>query len=119
MVRHGVEQGPALTQERRFAAGVAALGVALFALCCALVRGGLFSSAQYGDVGYYARYAHEMAQGHWPYRDFFDEYPPLAQPLFLFVHALPGSFATVGDGPRYRVASSRARSSSCSSRPSL
>ena len=79
--------------DRRFAVLVAALGAALFVLCCALVRGGLFDSAPYGDVYLYARYSHEMTQGHWPYRDFFDEYPPLAQPLFLFVRVLPGTFA--------------------------
>jgi uncharacterized membrane protein len=33
-----------------------------------------------------------MAEGKWPYRDFFDEYPPLAQPLFLVVRLLPGTF---------------------------
>ena len=35
-----------------------------------------------------------MTRGHWPYRDFYDEYPPLAQPLFLIVRLLPGPFAT-------------------------
>jgi hypothetical protein len=67
-------------------------GVALFLLSCALVRGGLFDDRRYGDVSLYGGYAHQMAAGRWPYRDFFDEYPPLAQPLFVFVHALPGSF---------------------------
>jgi uncharacterized membrane protein len=57
------------------------------------VRGGPFDSAPYGDVHLYATYGANMAAGHWPYGDFFDEYPPLAQPLFLFVHALPGSYA--------------------------
>ena len=79
--------------DRRFAVLVSALGAGVFVLCCALVRGGLFDSAPYGDVYLYARYSHEMTQGHWPYRDFFDEYPPLAQPLFLLVRALPGTFA--------------------------
>lgn len=79
--------------DRRFGVLVTAFGAGVFVLCCALVRGGLFDSAPYGDVYLYARYSHEMAQGHWPYRDFFDEYPPLAQPLFLFVRALPGTFA--------------------------
>ena len=75
------------------AATAAVLGAALFVGCCAVVRGGLFDSASYGDVHLYARYAHLMAQGRWPYRDFFDEYPPLAQPLFAFVRLLPGTFA--------------------------
>jgi hypothetical protein len=35
-----------------------------------------------------------MTSGHWPYRDFFDEYPVLAQPLFFFVRLLPGPFIT-------------------------
>jgi hypothetical protein len=35
-----------------------------------------------------------MTSGHWPYRNFFDEYPPLAQPLFLLVRVLPGPFVT-------------------------
>jgi hypothetical protein len=43
-------------------------------------------------VAYYGHYAHEMAGGLWPYRDFFDEYPPLASRLFLLVRLLPGSF---------------------------
>jgi hypothetical protein len=32
--------------------------------------------------------------GHVPYRDFFDEYPVLAQPLFFVVRLLPGPFIT-------------------------
>jgi uncharacterized membrane protein len=78
---------------KRDAAIAALLGAALFILSCALVRGGLFDSAPYGDVHLYGHYARLMADGRWPYRDFFDEYPPLAQPLFLFVRALPGTFA--------------------------
>ena len=35
-----------------------------------------------------------MTSGHWPYRDFYDVYPPLAQPLFFVVRLLPGPFAT-------------------------
>jgi hypothetical protein len=69
-------------------------GAALFVLSCALVRGGLFDHHRYGDVALYGHYAHEMTGGHWPYRDFFDEYPVLAQPLFFVVRVLPGPFAT-------------------------
>ena len=72
---------------------IAAAGGALFLLCCVLAPGGPLAAAPYGDVHLYATYAARMASGEWPYRDFFDEYPPLAQPLFLFVHALPGSYA--------------------------
>jgi uncharacterized membrane protein len=73
---------------------VALPGAALFILSCALVRGGLFDRHPYGDVHLYAHYAHEMASGRWPYRDFFDEYPVLAQPLFFLVRLLPGPFVT-------------------------
>ena len=72
---------------------VAIGGAALFFLSCALVRGGLFDSARYGDAELYGHYAHRIASGEWPYRDFFDEYPPLAQPLFLVAKLLPGTFA--------------------------
>src|SRR5712691_3489468 len=59
-----------------------------------VTRGGLLDHHRYGDVGIYAHYAHEMTSGHWPYRDFYDVYPPLAQPLFFVVRLLPGPFAT-------------------------
>ena len=73
---------------------VAVPGVVLFFVSCAVVRGGLFDSARYGDAAYYGHYAHLMALGKWPYRDFYDEYPVLAQPLFYLVHLLPGPFVT-------------------------
>jgi uncharacterized membrane protein len=73
---------------------VAIPGALLFLLSCAVVRGGLFDSARYGDAAYYGRYAHLMSLGKWPYRDFYDEYPVLAQPLFYVVHLLPGPFVT-------------------------
>jgi uncharacterized membrane protein len=73
---------------------VALPGAALFVLSCALVRGGLFDHHPYGDAHLYAHYAHEMTSGRWPYRDFFDEYPVLAQPLFFAVRLLPGPFVT-------------------------
>ncbi|MEN3341649.1 MAG: hypothetical protein V7644_1053 [Actinomycetota bacterium] len=78
---------------RRDTTTVALLGAVLFVGCCFATRGGLHDSAPYGDVHLYARYARLMAQGRWPYRDFFDEYPPLAQPLFFLVRLLPGGFA--------------------------
>jgi hypothetical protein len=67
-------------------------GAALFLLSCALARGGLFGAGGYGDVDLYGGYARKMAAGLWPYRNFYDEYPAGAQPLFLVVHWLPGSF---------------------------
>jgi Glycosyltransferase family 87 len=78
---------------RRDATIAAVLGAAVFLCCCALVRGGPLDSTPYGDVHLYALYASHMAHGQWPYRDFFDEYPPLAQPLFYVVRLLPGSYA--------------------------
>ncbi len=72
---------------------LAGVGAALFLVCCLLVPGGPLDAVPYGDVHLYATYAGNMASGHWPYGDFFDEYPPLAQPLFLFVHVLPGGYA--------------------------
>lgn len=58
-------------------------GSVVFVLACLLVPQGLRSTALYSDVHVYHTYAHEMTSGRVPYRDFFDEYPPLAQPLIL------------------------------------
>jgi uncharacterized membrane protein len=80
---------------RREAALVSLVGGAIFLICCVVARGGVIDSAPFGDAHLYGHYAFEMTSGRWPYRDFFDEYPPLAQPLFLLVRLLPGSF-TVG-----------------------
>jgi uncharacterized membrane protein len=73
---------------------VALPGAVVFLVCCLVTRGGLLDHHRYGDVGIYAHYAHEMTSGHWPYRDFYDVYPPLAQPLFFVARVLPGPFAT-------------------------
>lgn len=77
---------------RRNAVAAAAGGVLLFLASCLAIRGGLLDSAPYGDVHLYREYGQNMAHGQWPYT-FFDEYPPLAQPLFWFVTLLPGSYA--------------------------
>jgi uncharacterized membrane protein len=77
---------------RRPAALAAGVGAIVFLGCCLLVRGGTLDSTPYGDVHLYATYGAKMAAGQWPYGDFFDEYPPLAQPLFLLVHYLPGGY---------------------------
>jgi hypothetical protein len=77
---------------RRDARAAALVGVVVFVVCCVVVRGGPFDATRYGDVHLYSTYAHQMADGKWPYGDFFDEYPPLAQPLFLGVELLPGPF---------------------------
>lgn len=76
---------------KRLVAGAGAVG---FLISCLVVRGGLLDHHRYGDAAYYGHYAHEMTTGHWPYRDFFDEYPVLAQPLFFVVKLLPGPFVT-------------------------
>jgi len=77
---------------RRYAILAVALGGVLFLACSVVVKGGPLDSAQYGDVTYYGHYAHLMRDGQWPYRNFFDEYPPVAQPLFLGIELLPGPF---------------------------
>ena len=69
-------------------------GVALFLLCCSLTRGGLFDRAPYGDVHLYGTYSHRMTSGELPYRDFFDEYPPLAQAAFVFPRLFGAAYAT-------------------------
>jgi uncharacterized membrane protein len=72
---------------RRTAWTIGALGSAAFFVACLLVEHGLTSSALYSDVHVYVLYGAHMADGQIPYRDFFDEYPPLAQPLFLLANA--------------------------------
>jgi len=62
---------------------VALAGTAVFVLACLLVPQGLLVGAHYSDVHVYSTYAHAMTHGKVPYRDFFDEYPPFAQPLLL------------------------------------
>jgi len=68
---------------RRRAAALSVGGSIVFVVACVLVGHGLASGALYSDVHVYASYAAKMAGGAVPYRDFFDEYPPLAQPVFL------------------------------------
>jgi uncharacterized membrane protein len=68
---------------RREAAGLTLIGSAAFVAACVLVEQGLTNSALYSDVHVYASYASKMVAGGMPYRDFSDEYPPLAQPVFL------------------------------------
>jgi uncharacterized membrane protein len=58
-------------------------GAAVFVLACLLVPQGLLDGSHYSDVHVYSSYAHAIRHGRVPYRDFFDEYPPLAQPVLL------------------------------------
>jgi uncharacterized membrane protein len=62
---------------------LALAGTAVFVLACLLVPQGLRDGAHYSDVHVYSTYAHAITHGKVPYRDFFDEYPPLAQPVLL------------------------------------
>jgi hypothetical protein len=65
-----------------------------FLLSCLLVGQGLLDSSLYSDLHVYATYGGNMAAGQVPYRDFSDEYPPLAQPVFLLARvAGPSHFA--------------------------
>ena len=62
---------------------LALAGTVVFVLACLFVPQGLLDGAHYSDVHVYSSYAHQMTAGKVPYRDFFDEYPPLAQPVLL------------------------------------
>ncbi len=73
---------------------VAAGGGLLFLGCCLVAPGGPLDSHLYGDVHVYRHYGQLMVAGRWPYRDFYDEYPPLAQPVFWAVAEASASFAT-------------------------
>ena len=79
--------------ERRYAVVTASAGVVLFVVCALLIHAGPLAPGSFGDVYEYRKYQLHMAAGLWPYHDFFDEYPPLAQPLFYVVGWFPGSYA--------------------------
>jgi uncharacterized membrane protein len=68
---------------KRDAIALGTVGSLAFLVSCVLVGHGLRDSALYSDLHVYASYGGKMADGQVPYRDFFDEYPPLAQPVFL------------------------------------
>ena len=67
------------------------VGSLAFLLSCLLVGHGLLDSALYSDLHVYATYGGNMAAGRVPYRDFFAEYPPLAQPVFLLARVAGAS----------------------------
>jgi uncharacterized membrane protein len=67
----------------RQAISVGTLGSLVFLASCLLVGHGLLDASLYSDLHVYATYGGKMAAGQVPYHDFFDEYPPLAQPVFL------------------------------------
>jgi uncharacterized membrane protein len=62
---------------------VALAGTVVFVVACLLVPQGLLHDSYYSDVHVYGDYARRMLDGQIPYRDFSDEYPPLAQLVFL------------------------------------
>jgi len=86
VVRHGVEQRPAL------AAAVA--GIVLLAATSALPNVHFFDGGNRGDTPLYRTYGEDMRHGRLPYRDFFVEYPPGALPMFVAPAVLPGASFT-------------------------
>ena len=79
---------------RRASVVLALVGSVAFVVACVLVEQGLTNASLYSDVHVYAAYASKMVDGGVPYRDFSDEYPPLAQPVFLLGRvAGAGNFA--------------------------
>ena len=80
----------------RQAVALGTAGSLAFVASCILVGHGVLDSALYSDLHVYALYGGNMAAGKVPYRDFFDEYPPLAQPVFLL--------ARVGGAANYALA---------------
>jgi uncharacterized membrane protein len=69
-------------------------GVALLAATTALPNVHFADSGNRGDTALYQRYGEQMVHGRVPYRDFFDEYPPGALPVFALPAALPGASFT-------------------------
>jgi uncharacterized membrane protein len=86
VVRHGIEQRPALA--------AALAGIALLAATAALPNVKFFDGSNVGDTPLYHTYGENMLHGRLPYRDFFDEYPPGALPMFVLPAALPGASFT-------------------------
>jgi len=86
VVRHGVEQRPALA--------AAAAGIVLLAATSALPNVHFFDGGNRGDTPLYRTYGENMRHGELPYRDFFVEYPPGALPMFVLPAVLPGASFT-------------------------
>ena len=62
----------------------AAIASALFLVACLLAYGGLLSHSRPGDTYSYAKYGRALIQhGRIPYRDFYDEYPPGSEAVFV------------------------------------
>jgi hypothetical protein len=71
--------------------GLGAAGSLVFLASCMLVGHGLLDASLYSDLHVYSTYGDKMAAGQFPYRNFFDEYPPLAQPVFLLARVAGAS----------------------------
>lgn len=87
MVRHGVEQRPALA--------AALAGLILLAATSALPNVRFLDRGNRGDTELYRTYGEDMRHGELPYRDFFIEYPPGALPVFAVPALLPGASFTL------------------------
>jgi len=79
-----------LPAERRQAAAVGLVALAVFGAAWALLHRSFYRHDQIVDTPVYQRYGDAMLDGQVPYRDFRVEYPPAALPVFL----LPA----IGDG---------------------
>jgi hypothetical protein len=61
----------------------ALLAAVVFLVSCTFAYGGLLSHARPGDTTSYSKYGRALVHDHRiPYRDFYDEYPPGAVPVF-------------------------------------
>jgi Glycosyltransferase family 87 len=57
---------------------------ALFLVACLFAYGGLLSHSRPGDTSVYSQYGRALVHhGRFPYRDFYDEYPPGSVPVFI------------------------------------
>jgi Glycosyltransferase family 87 len=79
----------------RGAAAAALVGLTLLVPVAALPNVGFLDRANKGDTPEYGAYGHEILHGKIPYRDFYDEYPPGAIPVFVVPAALPGVASTM------------------------
>jgi hypothetical protein len=62
----------------------AAIASALFLVACLFAYGGLLSHSRPGDTYSYAKYGRALVEhGRIPYRDFYDEYPPGSEVVFV------------------------------------